>query len=108
MKAVWGALCLVVLGAGAANAQQTRQDEAALRALPQAFSAAFNKHDGHALAAIMAEDVDFVTVGLTWLHGRDDFEKYHTAVGRAIQGDHPHCLGDARAICAAWRGGGPP
>ena len=84
MKAVWGALCLVVLGAGAANAQQASQDEAALRALPQAFSAAFNKHDGHALAAIMAEDVDFVTVGLTWLHGRADFEKYHTRllVGR--------------------------
>jgi uncharacterized protein (TIGR02246 family) len=32
----------------------------------------------HALAAIMAEDLDFVTVGLTWLHGRADFEKYHT------------------------------
>ena len=78
MKAVWGALCLVVPGAGAINAQQTTQDEAALRALPQAFSAAFNKHDGHALAAIMAEDVDFVTVGLTWLHGRPDFEKYLT------------------------------
>ena len=78
MKAVWGALCLVVLGCGALSAQQTTQDEAALRALPQAFSAAFNRHDGHALAAIMAEDVDFVTVGLTWLHGRPDFEKYHT------------------------------
>jgi len=26
---------------------------------------------------IMSEDVDFVTVGLTWLHGRADFEKYH-------------------------------
>jgi uncharacterized protein (TIGR02246 family) len=78
MKAVWGALCLVVLGCGALGAQQTTQDEAALRALPQAFAAAFNKHDGHALAAVMAEDVDFVTVGLTWLHGRPDFEKYHT------------------------------
>jgi uncharacterized protein (TIGR02246 family) len=78
MKAVWGALCLVVLGCGGPNAQQARQDEAPLRALPQAFSAAFNKHDGHALAAIMAEDLDFVTVGLTWLHGRADFEKYHT------------------------------
>jgi|SRR5688572_7825735 len=78
MRAFWGALCLVVIGAGAPNAQQTTQDEAALRALPQAFSGAFNKHDGHALAAIMAEDVHFVTVGLTWLHGRADFEKYHT------------------------------
>lgn len=58
MKAVWGALCLVLLGGAVPNAQQTRQDEAAWHALPHAFSAAFNKHDGHALAAIMAEDVD--------------------------------------------------
>ena len=26
----------------------------------------------------MADDVDFVTVGAMWLHGRRDFEKYHT------------------------------
>jgi len=26
----------------------------------------------------MAEDVDFVTVGPLWLHGRSDFERYHT------------------------------
>jgi len=63
---------------------QTKEDEDAVRGLPQAFSDAFNKHDAHALAVIMADDVDFVTVGLTWLHGRADFEKYHTRllVGR--------------------------
>jgi uncharacterized protein (TIGR02246 family) len=49
-----------------------------VRNLPKAFGDAFNKHDGHELAKIMAEDVDFVTVGLTWLQGRADFEKYHT------------------------------
>ncbi|PYL22179.1 MAG: hypothetical protein DMF37_12610 [Verrucomicrobia bacterium] len=26
----------------------------------------------------MAEDVDFVTVGAAWFHGRADFDKYHT------------------------------
>ena len=26
----------------------------------------------------MADDIDFVTVGATWLHGKSDFEKYHT------------------------------
>ena len=26
----------------------------------------------------MAEDVDFVTVGGAWFHGRADFDKYHT------------------------------
>jgi uncharacterized protein (TIGR02246 family) len=54
---------------------QSPEDE--LRRLPQTFCEAWASHDGHALAAMMAEDVDFVTVGATWLHGRDDFETYH-------------------------------
>ena len=56
---------------------QSKQDEEALRKLPDAFSAAFAKHDAHQLGQIMAENVAFVTVGLTWLQGRADFEKYH-------------------------------
>jgi len=77
-------LSFVILFSGTSAGAQTKQDEAAVRRLPQAFSEAFNRHDGHALAAIMADDVDFVTVGLTWLRGRADFEKYHTRlmVGR--------------------------
>jgi hypothetical protein len=57
---------------------QTKADEDAVRAMPRAFCEAWAKHDGHQLAAIMAEDVDFVTVGGAWFHGRADFEKYHT------------------------------
>jgi uncharacterized protein (TIGR02246 family) len=57
---------------------QAKLDEEAVHNLPQAFSAAFNKHDAHQLAQIMADDIDFVTVGATWLHGKSDFEKYHT------------------------------
>jgi len=77
-------IALAALVFAAPLAAQTKEDEAAVRRLPQAFDEAFNKHDGKALAAIMAEDVDFVTVGLTWLHGRADFEKFHTRllVGR--------------------------
>ena len=56
---------------------QSKADEEALGKLPQAFCAAWAKHDGHALAQIMAEDVDFVTVATTYLHGRLDFEKFH-------------------------------
>lgn len=48
-----------------------------MRRLPQAFSDAWAKHDGHELAKIMADDVDFVTVATTYLHGRADFEKFH-------------------------------
>ena len=74
-----GLACLMALMLGTVIEGQSfnKQDEAALQRLPQAFSAAFNKRDAHALAMIMSEDVDFVTVGLTWLHGLADFEKYH-------------------------------
>src|ERR1700728_376907 len=57
---------------------QTKLDKEAVHNLPQAFCAAFSKHDGHQLAQLMADDIDFVTVGATWLHGKSDFEKYHT------------------------------
>lgn len=84
MRALGGFLCVAILACGASAEAQTTEDEAAVRGLPHAFSDAFNKHDGDALATMMADDVDFVTVGLTWLHGRADFEKYHTRlmVGR--------------------------
>src|SRR5262250_3532010 len=57
---------------------QSKADEEAVRSLPQAFCDAWAKHDGHELAKIMADDVDFVTVATTYLHGRPDFEKFHT------------------------------
>jgi uncharacterized protein (TIGR02246 family) len=57
---------------------ETKTDEAAVRAIPQAFAAAWAKHEGHQLAQIMSEDVDFVNVGADWLHGRADFETYHS------------------------------
>src|SRR5580700_12231651 len=56
---------------------QTKADEEAVRKLPQAFSDAWARHDGHELAKIMADDVDFVTVATTYLHGRSDFEQFH-------------------------------
>ncbi len=72
---LWGAL--LFLFAAGANAQ-SKADEEAVRTLPQAFCKAWAKHDGHELAKIMAQDVDFVTVATTYLHGRGDFEKFHT------------------------------
>jgi uncharacterized protein (TIGR02246 family) len=67
-------LCMTSLRLNA----QTKGDDEAVRKLPQSFSDAWAKHDGHELAKIMAEDVDFVTVGASWFHGREDFEKYHS------------------------------
>ncbi len=71
--------CIALLFAATlAVGAPTNPDDKAVRKLPLAFCAAFNHHDGHELAKIMADDVDFVTVGAYWLHGRPDFEKYHT------------------------------
>jgi uncharacterized protein (TIGR02246 family) len=78
MKIVACAISLLVSFGGSIAQADPKQDEISVRALPVAFSAAWAKHDGHELARIMAEDVDFVSVGATWLHGRADFEKYHT------------------------------
>lgn len=71
-------LMLALMSVGASAEAQTKSDEEAVRALPRAFCDAWAKHDGHQLASIMAEDVDFVTVGGAWFRGRADFEKYHT------------------------------
>ena len=57
---------------------QSKSDEEAVHNIPQAFAAAWAKHDAHQMAKLMAEDVDFVTVGADWLHGRPDFEVYHS------------------------------
>ena len=66
--------------AGSFATAQTNADEEAVRALPRAFSAAWAEHNGHKLAGIMAEDVDFVTVRGVWLQGRANFQKYHTRI----------------------------
>ena len=69
---------LLLLAASSALSARAQTDDQAVRKLPQAFCDAWAKHDGHQLAAIMADDVDFVNVGAHWLHGRADFEKYHS------------------------------
>jgi uncharacterized protein (TIGR02246 family) len=78
VKRTLGLIGLVMLALGIIAEAKPKQDEEAVRKLPQAFCDAWAKHHGHELAKIMAEDVDFVTVGATWFHGRADFEKYHT------------------------------
>src|SRR6202046_2207258 len=59
-------------------AAQTKADEAAVQQIPKAFVTAWATHDGHQLAKLMSDDVDFVNVGGDWMHGRPDFELYHT------------------------------
>jgi uncharacterized protein (TIGR02246 family) len=68
---------IILLAASVLNAQ-SKDDEAAVHQVPQAFAAAWAKHDGHRLAQIMSPDIDFVNVSAEFLHGRHDFEVFHT------------------------------
>jgi uncharacterized protein (TIGR02246 family) len=78
MKTFALTLLALFMAAPALVRAQTKTDLKIVHKIPQDFCDAWAKHDGHALARIMADDVDFVTVGATLIHGRSDFESYHT------------------------------
>jgi uncharacterized protein (TIGR02246 family) len=48
-----------------------------VRGLGKKWESAWNRHDMAALAGLIAEKGDFVTVGGRWLKGREEFEDYH-------------------------------
>jgi uncharacterized protein (TIGR02246 family) len=77
MRKLTGCFFLICLTVSTVDGQG-QSDDAAVRKLPQDFCDAWAKHDGHELAKVMADDVDFVTVAAYWFHGRPDFEKYHS------------------------------
>jgi uncharacterized protein (TIGR02246 family) len=52
-------------------------DETPLRKIPQTFVDAWNTHDAGSIAALLADDADFVSVGAVWLHGRSDVATFN-------------------------------
>jgi hypothetical protein len=56
----YGTLCLLLLCAGAANAQEA--DVAAIRALQDEQASAWNRHDAAAYASLFIDDGDVVNV----------------------------------------------
>ena len=60
MKSCLSCLVLIFVFMTYAKAQ-TKSDEAMVREIPHAFTAAWARHDGHELAKIMTDNVDFVT-----------------------------------------------
>ena len=50
--------------------------------LVEAWAAAWNAHDMQRAAALVAADVDFVTVAGRWLKGRDEFLRHHRDIHR--------------------------
>jgi hypothetical protein len=101
MRLIRGLSFLAALAASCSLFGQTKNDEEAVRNLPHAFCDAWAKHDGHDLARIMAPDVDFVTVGSTWLHGQTDFEKYHSRLLSGLQGSVEYSDQDGGAFSEA-------
>lgn len=70
----WVGAEIVVLGI---HFQPDQPGSALLIRLFQPECDAWNKHDARALANLLAEDGDFVTVATVFLHGRADYEKFH-------------------------------
>jgi uncharacterized protein (TIGR02246 family) len=84
-------LTLVFILAVAAQPARTQTkvndaDRQAVEAIAAGFQAAWNRHDMEALAALMAEDVDYVTVvgAREWEKGREEFKRRHAEVHQTM------------------------
>lgn len=62
-------------------------ETAAIEKLEKAWCDAWNTHDMDALTHLLHPDVDFVTVGGSWLRGRKEFRE-HTALYHATSFKH--------------------
>jgi uncharacterized protein (TIGR02246 family) len=71
--------CMSLLMPAFADEKADRaRDEAAIKQVAMAWQEGWNKHDAAGLAALLVEDVDFVTVvgPEGWLKGRKKFQDY--------------------------------
>jgi uncharacterized protein (TIGR02246 family) len=59
--------------------QNNAKDIENIKRIESRWEEAWNKHDMKALASLVAEDVDFISVGGNWLKGRTAFEEHHAA-----------------------------
>ncbi len=69
-------LSLIVLPV-AAQTKGNAKDQETIKSIALKWQEAWNRHDMKALAALIAEDVDFITVGGTWLKSQKEFEEHH-------------------------------
>ena len=68
----------------AAQMKGNTKDTEAIKNIALKWQDAWNRHDMKALTALVAEDVDFITVGGVWQKNQKEFEEYH-AKGHAMQ-----------------------
>lgn len=62
----------------AAQTKGSTKDREAIRSIALKWQDTWNRHEIKALASLVAEDVDLVTVSGTWLRSRKEFEEDHT------------------------------
>jgi uncharacterized protein (TIGR02246 family) len=69
-----------------AQAEGQASDRVQIESIAKRFQEAWNLHDMDALASLMAEDVDFVTVvgAAGWEKGREEFRAAHAAVHKTM------------------------
>jgi uncharacterized protein (TIGR02246 family) len=77
------AILLIVLPI-TAQIKGNAKDTEAIKNIALKWQDDWNRHDMKALPALVAEDVDFITVGGVWQKNRKEFEEYH-AKGHAMQ-----------------------
>ncbi len=76
-------LLIVVIALAVSAAGQSKgnvNDTEAIKSIALKWQEIWNRHDIKALAALVAEDVDFITVGGVWQKNRQEFEEYHTKI----------------------------
>ncbi len=69
-------IILIALPAAAKTIGNTK-DREAVKSIALKWQDGWNRHDMKALAALMADDVDFVTVSGTWQKTAKEFEEYY-------------------------------
>ena len=79
LRAVVMSLAVTPLSPAPADAQGASSD-APFVSVATAWRDAWNRHDMDALSDLVAEDVDFITVGGRWLKGREAFKLHHARV----------------------------
>lgn len=77
-------LVLLALSSPAATRAQSGGEGAEVRELAAGWERAWNAHDMKALAALVAEDVDLITVSGTRLRSRKEFEEDHAKSHRTV------------------------
>lgn len=93
-------VALALIAPGRVTGQAPATDEAAVRALVDAYSAARDKGDGAALTALFTADADQLVSSGEWRRGREAVVKGSLASSQQTQGKRTFTIETVRMIAA--------